>query len=759
MGTTVAAPMTAGATAASGTSGNLQLLSQQFGIPVVRLLGRTIDPRVLQLIPRETAQAFQMVAYEVLQTPNGRQTVRLAVADPHVLEQEAPPVVTELHTRGGYGITISLAAAADIADVLRRYPLSDQSSDNPSAAPARLPAAAVEPQRKPAPATAVPTVDLRKRTIPRVILLRIPEETAKRYRIIAFDSLNAGRTIHVAVEDPDRPDVKEFLHFLATTDHDVHVSQASRASIDHGLTLYQRGGETPSLLSVVKETHPKPADNRPLTKPPTVVPAQPTIAEKNRKLVAPRPPVPGQMPSAAGPKSPPPPAVPSVVTVSAGSLPDLRVPAPAGSPLIPASVDVERDLTALVGQPITNLRALQEVVGTGFIPKIVGAVLLLAADMGASDVHIQAEESDVLIRYRVDGILQDMLRIPQTLLAPIVSRIKILATMKIDESRIPQDGRFEVQAGDRVIDLRISTYPTVRGEKVVLRLLDKSTGLFQFADLGLVDSRLTRLQTQIARPYGVVLATGPTGSGKTTTLYAILQTIARSEVNVVTLEDPVEYEIAGINQAQIKPKIGFGFAEGLRSILRQDPNIIMVGEIRDRETAGMMVHAALTGHLVLSTLHTNNAAGALPRLMNMGVEPFLITSALNAVVAQRLVRKLCDQCRKPWKIPAEVDEDIRRRLEIGNHAELTPAVKDGLRLFKAHGCAACHDGFKGRIGIFEVLVMSDRIEELAVKKVPASELEAAAIDEGMVTMEQDGILKAVQGLTTLDEVFRVTQTD
>jgi len=339
--------------------------------------------------------------------------------------------------------------------------------------------------------------------------------------------------------------------------------------------------------------------------------------------------------------------------------------------------------------------------------------------------------------------------LPLEIQPAIISRIKILSKLKIDEQRIPQDGRFDVTTHGHEIDLRVSTLPTVRGEKGALRILDKTQNIYSYNELGIAGRNLKVLEDNIKKPYGVILATGPTGCGKSTTLYSILQEVSSPEVNVITLEDPVEYEIPGINQCQVKPKIGFSFAEGLRSVLRQDPNIIMVGEIRDAETAGMATHAALTGHLVLTTLHTNDAAGALPRLINMGIEPFLITSSINVIIGQRLVRKICPKCKKEAKLPEALLSQISKELSKFN-------LPKPYKFYEGLGCDECNQGYSGRIGIFEVLAMSDKIEEVAIKRRPASEILEAAIDEGMVTMKQDGLIKATKGVTTVSEVLRVT---
>jgi type II secretory ATPase GspE/PulE/Tfp pilus assembly ATPase PilB-like protein len=390
------------------------------------------------------------------------------------------------------------------------------------------------------------------------------------------------------------------------------------------------------------------------------------------------------------------------------------------------------------------------------VPKIVAAVINYALIKKASDIHVEPENKSLRIRCRVDGILKDAVKAPLKLHPPFVSRIKILSKLKIDESRIPQDGRFDVEFKDHEVDVRVSTLPTVHGEKVVMRVLDKSQGILSLEDLGMQGSAFEETNLAIQKPYGIILSTGPTGSGKSTTLYAVLNRISVPGVNIVTLEDPVEYEISGVNQCQIKPEIGFTFASGLRSILRQDPNVIMVGEIRDAETASMSTHAALTGHLVLSTLHTNDTAGALPRLINMGVEPFLITSAINLVIAQRLVRRICPKCREEIKVPQKLmDELMAEMAKIpSNNTKDKERIPAELKLYHGKGCSECNQGFKGRIGIYEVMTITPAIEELAIAKKTANEIKETAIKEGMITMKQDGIIKAFAGQTTVDEIFQ-----
>ncbi len=401
---------------------------------------------------------------------------------------------------------------------------------------------------------------------------------------------------------------------------------------------------------------------------------------------------------------------------------------------------------------------LGEVIREAPIAQIVSAILEQAIRLRASDVHIEPLIGETRVRYRVDGILQERLMLPHRLQDAVVSRIKILADMKIDEKRIPQDGRFNFKMGESEVDLRVSTLPTVHGEKVVMRLLKKSGGIPTLPELGLRGLALKHLQTAILRPHGIILVTGPTGSGKTTTLYAVLAILNNAKVNIMTLEDPVEYEMPGINQVQINPAAGLTFSTGLRSFLRQDPNIILVGEIRDTETTELAIQAALTGHLVFSTLHTNNAAGAIPRLIDLGAEPFLVASALNAMVGQRIARRLCPTCKEEYTPTPEVLTDMKSVV-----GELWPADKP-MVLYKGKGtvngapCESCGgSGYLGRLGVFEVFPITDEISKLTLTRAPMKDIERQAVKEGMITMKQDGYLKALEGATTIEEVLRVAQ--
>lgn len=402
---------------------------------------------------------------------------------------------------------------------------------------------------------------------------------------------------------------------------------------------------------------------------------------------------------------------------------------------------------------------LGEVIREAPIAQIVSAILEQGLKIRASDIHIEAQRGDSRVRYRVDGILQERLTLPRQLHEAVVSRIKILAEMKIDEKRAPQDGRFNFKMADKEVDLRVSTIPTVGGEKVVMRLLKKSGGIPTMTELGLRGLALKTLEMNILRPHGIILVTGPTGSGKTTTLYAVLSRLNNNRVNITTLEDPVEYEIPGVNQVHVNPAAGLTFASGLRAFLRQDPNIILVGEIRDNETTDLAMQAALTGHLVFSTLHTNNAAGAVPRLIDLGAEPFLVASALNAVIGQRITRKICPACKMEY----DPDDAVKKQI----HDALGPLLSSDkvIKLYRGRSvdnedtkCDTCNNtGYLGRIGIFEVFPVTDTMNSLILKRAPTHEIEKIAIQEGMITMKQDGFLKALEGITTLEEVLRVAQ--
>ncbi|KKR88945.1 MAG: type II secretion system protein E [Candidatus Wolfebacteria bacterium GW2011_GWA2_42_10] len=393
------------------------------------------------------------------------------------------------------------------------------------------------------------------------------------------------------------------------------------------------------------------------------------------------------------------------------------------------------------------------------IIKIVASTLKEAVWQKASDIHIEPQRNRLRIRFRIDGELQEVSSMPLELHQPIVSRIKVLSNLKIDENRIPQDGRFRTVLFGRDIDYRVATFPTPVGEKAAVRVLDPSVGLKGLEELGLVGKNLETVKNGIKKPYGMILITGPTGSGKTTTLYAVMRDLNKEAANIVSLEDPVEYFIDGLNQSQVRPEIGYDFASGLRQILRQDPDIIMVGEIRDNETAGLAIHAALTGHIVLSTLHTNDAAGVIPRLIDMKVEPFLLPSSLNLMLAQRLVSRLCQQCKKAEKAPAEISEIIKKELEKlpKEIIENSKFKIEDLNIYHSSGCPVCKNkGVSGRVALFEILEMTPQLENIVSAGLSESKILEEAKRQGMISLRQDGILKALQGLVSIEEVLRET---
>jgi type IV pilus assembly protein PilB len=396
------------------------------------------------------------------------------------------------------------------------------------------------------------------------------------------------------------------------------------------------------------------------------------------------------------------------------------------------------------------------------ITKLVEVIVKHAMDGRASDIHIEPIEGSFRVRFRVDGILRAQLVFPLEVGRAVISRIKILANLKIDEKRKPQDGRFRFEGEDgHTVDLRVSSLPVIDGEKIVMRVLDKSSNLSDLEKLGLWGRNRAILESRIHQPFGIILITGPTGSGKSTTLYAFLQILNKEERNIITLEDPVEYYVEGINQSQIKPEIGYTFASGLRSILRQDPNIIMVGEIRDGETAELSIHAALTGHLVLSTLHTNDAIGAIPRLIDMGVESFLLSSSLQVVAAQRLVRCICDGCRAEFSL-TEFQKNTFKLFDALKPEEIAAYgldPKQPIIFYYGKGCDKCgQSGYQGRVAIYEVIEVDDELRAIISDlKGNESEIRKAALKQGMASMKQDGILKALKGITTLAEIERVTE--
>ena len=569
----------------------------------------------------------------------------------------------------------------------------------------------------------LPFIDLVDRSIQMQALTKFPVNVIKNNQVVVYD-LIADNVLKVAAVDPEDKKVKDIINFLkAKGNIAIDISVTTPESI--GWVVSQYEGK-PKISAEVKPRSTMGSIRAyPLTPPAMLKPVE--LQGQ-----------PGETP---------------VVT-----------PVVSGEEVLLSGVGVEsamraEELSKLLEEEITDVEQLDEIIKQLFVPKIVAALLSFAISKKASDIHIEPFEKIISVRYRIDGILRKITSYPLHIHPAVMSRIKILARLKIDETRLPQDGRFEVTFGKHTVDLRVSTFPTANGEKVVLRLLEKSEKILTLEEVGLAGRSLQRVNKALERPFGIILGTGPTGAGKSTTLYAILGRLNKPEVNIVTLEDPIEYHIKGVNQSQVRPEIEYTFANGLRSILRQDPNVIMVGEIRDRETADLAVQAALTGHLMLTTLHTNDASGAIPRLTDLGIEPFLLTSTIVAILAQRLVRKVCPNCKKPQLVTPEVINNIRKKLDI-----LSEDVKkeinydpNKITLFKGSGCAECGgEGYKGRLAIFEALTMSKGIEELAIKRSSADVIKDQALKDGMVTMEQDGLIKAFQGITTLDEVLRVT---
>lgn len=422
---------------------------------------------------------------------------------------------------------------------------------------------------------------------------------------------------------------------------------------------------------------------------------------------------------------------------------------------------------------LTSNSAIKTISQDSPISKVLSAILEYAANNGASDIHIEPLEKELKVRCRIDGVLREIMKLPKATEPPMISRIKILSNLKIDEHRLPQDGQFTVNVANRDIDLRIAISPVVWGEQVVIRLLDKTGTSLKLEDMGYKGRSLRIIRRALEHPNGMVLTSGPTGSGKSTSMYALLQEIKKDDINIVTLEDPVEYKMEGINQIQVNADVGLTFASGLRSILRQDPDVVMVGEIRDKETATLAIQAALTGHLVFSTLHTNSASGILPRLLDMGVEPFLIASTVRTVIGQRLVRRLADGAEKYTSLPAETASihqalagllpknptESKKLAEDLGYKALPMITENAYTLYKGKDTASAPGGYKGRMGLYEVFDVTPEIQQLILKRSTSNEIQKVAQMQGMVSMRQDGYLKALSGLTTLDEINRVAAED
>ena len=411
-------------------------------------------------------------------------------------------------------------------------------------------------------------------------------------------------------------------------------------------------------------------------------------------------------------------------------------------------VGIEEQDGAALDDGALDVADIREMTDEAPIVKLVNSVIAQAVDDNASDIHFEPQTKDLAVRFRVDGVLQPVMSIPRRMLNGVLSRLKIMADLDIAERRVPQDGRIGLMVGGKPIDMRVATLPTVYGEKVVMRLLDKSNVMLDLEDLGFSEKALKRFRTSFTRPYGAILVTGPTGSGKSTTLYAALNILNSIEKNIITVEDPVEYRLSGINQVQVNTRAGMTFSAALRSILRCDPDIVMIGEIRDRETAQIAVESALTGHLVLSTLHTNDAPGALSRLTEMGIEPFLTSSAVDCVLAQRLARRLCSVCKEPYTATREM---LRK-----NDFPAAVWERDDVVLHRAKGCSRCKGtGYKGRLGLYEVMIVSEAIRRLTIERKSADEISRVAKAEGMKGLRDDGIDKVLLGQTSFEEIARV----
>lgn len=418
----------------------------------------------------------------------------------------------------------------------------------------------------------------------------------------------------------------------------------------------------------------------------------------------------------------------------------------------------DEDLQKFQGA-VENLSSLQEQFKRVSMTDILTLIVASALKINASDIHVEAEEASVAVRYRIDGILHEAATLPKEEWKQFVSRIKLLAALKINVTDRPQDGRVTLKLSSGSIDVRVSTLPTIHGESVVMRILYSGAIGVTFDDLGLYGSAYEILKREISRPNGMIITTGPTGSGKTTTMYAMLRVLNKPGVKIITLEDPIEIRMAGINQSQVDPARDYTFAKGLRSLLRQDPDICMVGEIRDLETAEIAIQAALTGHLMLSTIHTNSAAGAIPRFLSMGVKPFLLAPALNSIIGQRLVRRICKACIEEAKLDAETKKRVSNSLQALPEAERPKIDLDKLQFYRGAGCSECSGlGYKGRIGLYEVFTMNKELERVILsEQVSEYTIQELAVKQGMVTMVQDGLLKALDKITTVEEVFRVTE--
>jgi len=690
-------------------------------LPFVSLSNLAISKEVMDLVPEKVARKFLVLPFSF-----NNKIINLAIGSPGEIFLPQNRLFEDSIASRGFKLGLFVSTPADIFSVLNR---NKKAKDQVLLSKSGL-----------------PVIFLRNRNIEQKILRMLPVDFILKNRLAIFDQVG-NKNFRIAIEDPYNPKIRQIIEYLKNNNKlELEEFSTSKDDIDYLVSLYQKGEEKNEEQNE-KSGKADSKDGVFTNIVGSLIPNDESEITIEKEA--------NQQKFNSVDKETDETDEKGAVSEEPVNSRDEEIKTEIEQ--TKRSQEAEKDIGKLLGKDIKSLEELKEITKENSIPKLVAGLISYALSLGSSDIHVEPESKRLRIRFRVDGVLKDIIQLPTDYEAQAISRIKILGSMKLDETRIPQDGRFSVNFMDHEVDVRVSMIPTVFGEKTVMRILDKSQGILSLEDLGFVGSAFRIIKEQIKQPYGIILATGPTGSGKSTTLYAILNRINQPGVNVVTLEDPVEYEMPGVNQCQIKPKIGFTFAEGLRSILRQDPNIIMVGEVRDSDTASMATHAALTGHLVLTTLHTNDAASALPRLINMGVEPFLITSSVNLIIAQRLVRRICPKCREKADIPPALKEAIDNELKqiekvnIDDKSRIKPT-----QFHRGKGCVECNDGFKGRIGLYELLVMNDEIESLAVSRRPASEIKDSAIKSRMLTMKQDGILKALDGLTTIDEVLLAT---
>lgn len=731
--------------------------AKQLNLQVARIDDKTPQKEALALLPKKIATEYRLIPLFIKANE-----LSIGFADTSLFGKPMPDFLVLLKDK--FDIKKYIIIGSDLDEALKAYDnfATELSIAEPNVNNPKIPESVELPDASNANATPVTKefeeISIASMEIPLDTLEKFPQEVAKKYLMVVFRVEQNGKLVHVASFNPNDPRIKDIVNFVEKRNKvKVKLYKAKKEDIELVISGYNTGGYKPEVVDKEPEALIESTEQKVEIKEIDGYQADPSsqLAQVDKIKQIATESVENDVNEATEQD-----VEVSKVADEVSTKSPIKIPSPQTQNL-PEDKDVinafsETDLDQQLNGAITKEDQLEVVLRTGVATKVVGAVISFAVSREVSDIHIEPMENDVLIRYRIDGILQEIAKLPKNLLAPMVSRIKILSNLKIDEVRLPQDGRFSVRVAGHDVDLRVSTLPTVFGEKAVLRILDKTTGVKELEDLDFLGTNLDRLKKSLSEPYGIILVTGPTGSGKSTTLYAMLKRLNTTAVNIITLEDPVEYQLDGMNQTQIKDKIGYGFAEGLRSIVRQDPDIIMVGEIRDKETATLATQAALTGHLVLSTLHTNNAAGAIPRLIDMEVEPFLLSSSINMIIAQRLVRKLCQECKQQVKVSTETLEKIKQILEASKAPEAANALAGELKFYDPKGCDKCSGGYKGRLGIFEVLPLSEDIATLTIKKADTSTIDEQAKNEGMISMRVDGVLKALKGLTSLGEVLQVT---